>query len=126
LDGQTLLVTSKNEIIKPDTIKQLTNEGMPMFDSKKKKDRGHLYVQFEVEFPKTVPKEIQEKLKEVLPPPKEKVIEIKEGDDVEEVTLTDPNFENYTTGDTSRNEAYLSDEEERGNKNGGGGGCQTN
>jgi len=42
--------------------------------------------------------------------------------DIEEVSLSDPNFENYETGD--RNEAYLSDEEEHGG-NGGGSGCHT-
>jgi len=99
---------------------------MPIFGTKssKKGNRGNLFIQFEVEFPKKVPKEIAEKLTEILPGKSEvkKEKEEKENVDIEEVSLSDPNFENYETGD--RNEAYLSDEEEHGG-NGGGSGCHT-
>jgi len=42
---------------------------MPIFGTKssKKGNRGNLFIQFEVEFPKKVPKEIAEKLTEILP-----------------------------------------------------------
>jgi DnaJ-class molecular chaperone len=93
---------------------------MPMLGkSKKKKENGHLYIQFEVEFPKKIPDEIVEKLSEILP--KKTELEKKEGEDLEEVSLVEPNFENYDAGETNRNEAYLSDEEQEKESGGGGG-----
>jgi len=54
LDKRILIIRNKKgDIIKPDSIKQLKNEGMPSLEKpKKKKENGHLYIQFEVEFPK--------------------------------------------------------------------------
>jgi len=67
--------------------------------------------------------EIVEKLSNILP--KKTTLEKKEGEDLEEVSLIDANFDNYDSGEQNRNEAYLSDEEKEKENGGGGGGCTT-
>jgi len=93
-------------------------EGMPTY--KDPYSRGNLYITFDVEFPKKFPESISKKLEKILP---EKVALVKvEGEDLEEVTLT--NATSFKKDEGGRKEAYEEDEEnERG---GGGGGCSTN
>eukprot|EP01120_Amphizonella_sp_Union-15-10_P017274 TRINITY_DN9554_c0_g1_i1.p1 TRINITY_DN9554_c0_g1~~TRINITY_DN9554_c0_g1_i1.p1 ORF type:complete len:229 (-),score=53.99 TRINITY_DN9554_c0_g1_i1:57-743(-) len=50
LDGRVLLIkTESGEVIKPGEVREIKNEGMPI--RKHPKERGNLYVKFEIEFP---------------------------------------------------------------------------
>ena len=57
LDGRTVLLAI-DQVITPKTVKKIEGEGMKIFDKKDYMDknvkRGDLYVQFEIEFPKTL------------------------------------------------------------------------
>jgi len=66
LDKRTLLVSAeKNEVIKPNSMKQITNEGMPTYKSPF--DKGNLFIKFEVEFPTTIPEKFLDELIKILP-----------------------------------------------------------
>lgn len=51
LDGKQYLVKSqKGEVIKPGDVRTVPNLGMPTF--KRQYEKGSLYIQFQVDFPK--------------------------------------------------------------------------
>lgn len=60
LDGRKLKINI-NEVITPDTVKDIKHEGMPILDSSEK---GKLYIKFDIIFPKT--KEIKPIIPELL------------------------------------------------------------
>jgi len=124
LDKRILLVKNKiGDVIKPGQVKMLENEGMPTH--RNPFEKGHLYIKFEIEFPKRIPEDIAQKLMTMLPP-KPAVEDIKPTDDnnvVESVTLEEPKYEEHTNHHgRGSSEAYNSDDEEDGH--GGGGGIQ--
>jgi len=68
LDGRKLLVSTKSPdsvtVVKPGDFKVIREEGMPIF---KRSSKGDLYVEFDVEFPKTIPLQSHKALKKLLP-----------------------------------------------------------
>mmetsp|Transcript_5534 Transcript_5534/g.8173 ORF Transcript_5534/g.8173 Transcript_5534/m.8173 type:complete len:336 (+) Transcript_5534:84-1091(+) len=106
LDGRTLLCSSSpGEVIKPGMVKQIENEGMPIYKSPF--EHGNMFIEFEIVFPKTIPSNYIDKLNEVLPP-KEKVNSNK---NMEEVTLMEPD---YSQKEQRSSNAYDSDDEMEG------------
>lgn len=111
LDKRSLFVkTKKGLVIKPGQVMAIAKEGLPVW--KQPFEKGTLYIQFEIEFPKKIPESAQEKLEKILPP-KEKVVKSK---DMEEVSLTDAVFE--TNEKKGRGEAYDDDDHEGGGQGG--------
>jgi len=70
LDNRTLIVKSeKGDVIKPGDVRMVQSEGMPIY-KKGPYDKGNLYMQFNIEFPKPgflKDKQI-EQLEKILPP----------------------------------------------------------
>jgi len=68
LDGRKLLVSTKSPdavtVVKPGDFKVIREEGMPLW---KRGTKGDLYVEFDVEFPKTIPLQNHKALKKLLP-----------------------------------------------------------
>jgi DnaJ family protein A protein 2 len=68
LDGRILLAkSSPGELIKPQQIKCIPNEGMPKHRSPF--DKGNLLIKFEVEMPESLPEEAMQILARLLPGP---------------------------------------------------------
>jgi len=88
LDKRILFCKTKSgHIVKPGDILQISGEGFPVH--KHPSDKGNLYIEFEIDFPKKIPENIQEKLESILPP-KEKIDVTK---DMDEVSLVEAVFE---------------------------------
>jgi DnaJ family protein A protein 1 len=67
LDQRQLVITHiPGEVMKPGEIKCIMNEGMPI--SGDPHHRGKLIIQFNVNFPKSIPAELVAKLETCLPP----------------------------------------------------------
>jgi DnaJ family protein A protein 2 len=118
LDGRKLLVsTVVGEVVAPDSVKEVADEGMPVY--------GHphvfgvLFVQFEVKFPEKI--ELTEAMKKVLsgilPGPTE-VPKLEAG--MLERSITEPDMEARKARERLAKDAYDSDEE----GGGGAGGAQ--
>lgn len=125
LDKRTLVVKNKvGEVIKPGQVKMIENEGMPVH--RNPFEKGHLYIKFEIEFPKKMPNDLAEKLMALLPP-KPAVEDIKPTDEnkvTEKVTLEEPKHDerrHHHHQHGHGGDAYNSDDEEEGH---GGGGIQ--
>jgi len=117
LDDRVLVVKSeKGEVITPGEVKVVPNEGMPKHKSPF--ERGNLYIQFTIEFPKPgflKDKQIQE-LEKVLPPrrPAAKVT-----DDMETVILSKvTQNEQQRSKPTGRRQPTSDDEDEDGHQDG--------
>lgn len=66
LDGRKLLVTSeKGDVIKPNSFKMVEREGMPTY--RDPFNKGHLYINFEIEFPETLSLDLLKSIQEILP-----------------------------------------------------------
>lgn len=76
LDGRKLHVKCDGkQTVKPGQFKCIREEGLPEY---KGYGRGHLYIEFTVEFPKTLPDNVRQLLTKVLPvPPKLNLDEVK-------------------------------------------------
>lgn len=114
LDGRDLLIKqSPGQIIKPGDTKVVHSEGMPMH--KNPFERGHLYIQFEIDFPeKNFANEQQLKELETLLPNRKPFV-MPQGEHVEEVALFDydANGESQASGSGlsgSGGEAYDEDD----------------
>lgn len=112
LDGRDLLIKqTPGQIIKPGETKVVTSEGMPMH--KNPFERGHLYIQFEIDFPeKNFANESQLKELETLLPNRKPFV-MPQGEHVEEVALFDydANGESQASGSGfSGGEAYDEDD----------------
>lgn len=108
LDGRKLLVQSNpGEIIKPNSVKAIEREGMPIH--KQSFGKGHLFIKFNVQFPESysLTSEQLSLLADILPCPLNDLVP----DDYEEVNLRDIDPSTHTQ--TSR-EAYEEDEESPG------------
>jgi len=125
LDKRILIIRNKKgDIIKPDSIKQLKNEGMPSLEKPKKKERKWSFV-YSI-WSRVSKKNTYGNCRKIIKHITQKNNSWKkEGEDLEEVSLIDANFDNYDSGEQNRNEAYLSDEEKEKENGGGGGGCTT-
>jgi DnaJ-class molecular chaperone len=64
LDGRTLTLRMA-DVIKPTTVRRIPNEGLPF--PKEPTKRGELIVEFDIEFPDSLPSKVREKLGEMLP-----------------------------------------------------------
>jgi DnaJ family protein A protein 2 len=112
LDKRTLFVkTKKGMVIRPGQVMAIAKEGLPVW--KQPFEKGQLYIQFEIDFPKKIPESAQEKLEKILPP-KEKVVKSK---DMEEVSLTDAVFDSNEK--KGRGEAYDDEDDHEGGGQGG-------
>ncbi|CAG7717492.1 unnamed protein product [Allacma fusca] len=104
LDSRVLVVTAiPGEIIKPNEVKCIMNEGMPI--QRNPQEKGRLIVQFNVNFPKSLNLDLVPQLESCLPPRNEVIIP----DDAEEVTLRE--FDPKTNQRRGR-EAYYEDDDE--------------
>jgi len=122
LDGRELLVKSVNDVINPNEVRVIENEGMPTH--KKPFEKGSLFIQFEIIFPKPnqLSKE-QIKTLETLLPGRRPAPEKKEGVEFEEVTLKKSNetFDQKKSPSQQQHhqhshskEAYEEDDDEEG------------
>lgn len=120
LDGRTIHVKSKKlAVIKPGCVKMIKGEGMPKYKSPY--DKGNLLIKFEVEFPKTIPQNIQEKLLAMLPPKQGVNLQEKEKSDVEVKELEEPEVTSKEEHGHPGN-AYDEDDEHEGHRGMGGDG----
>ncbi|XP_008275021.1 dnaJ homolog subfamily A member 4 [Stegastes partitus] len=107
LDDRTLIMTSQpGEVIKPNDIKSIQNEGMPLY--KEPYEKGQLIVHFQVEFPEKdwLPEHLMYQLERLLPPRDDMIIT----DEMEEVDLCDVDV--HTQQKTYSGEAYEEDDDE--------------
>ncbi|XP_055012009.1 dnaJ homolog subfamily A member 4 isoform X2 [Boleophthalmus pectinirostris] len=84
LDNRTLVITSSpGQVIKPNDIKCIQNEGMPVY--RDPCDKGQLFVNFFIEFPEKdwLPEHLMYQLERLLPPREDVMLT----DDMEEVDL---------------------------------------
>jgi DnaJ family protein A protein 2 len=116
LDNRSLLVKSDpNTIYVPGSVKAIREEGMPYV--KNPYVFGNLYIEFDVEFPKSdqLSKEARAQLKTLLPSPPP--LDMQEMKDVEEVDLVEVDMEaekRKYAEHASSGEAYDEDDERRG------------
>lgn len=69
VDGKQIRVISPaNAVTKPGSTMRFASQGLPKID-KPDDERGDLFLQIDVEFPKTIPSQIQHILKRCLPEP---------------------------------------------------------
>jgi DnaJ-class molecular chaperone len=116
LDGRNLVVTSApGEVLLPDTVKVILNEGMPHRGDAYQK--GRLFVKFEVIFPRAseLTPELKAAVLTALPPPDE-AAGIDPGDEnTYQVSMKDSemkHFEQASDRRETRREAYRGDEDE--------------
>jgi len=116
LDERTLYVKSeKGEVITPGEVKMIPNEGMPKHKSPFEK--GNLYIQFNVEFPKPgVLKDSQLQQLEKLLPPRRPVP--KPNSEYEEVSLAKVATEKGGRGPEGARRRATSDEEDEDEQQG--------
>jgi DnaJ-class molecular chaperone len=125
LDGRNLVVrSSPGQVIIPDAVKVIDNEGMPHRGDSYQK--GKLYVKFEVVFPKgsQLTPELKAAFIAALPPPDEAAALDENDDNTYPVTMKDSDlkqFEQAKSSSDRRREAYNDDDDDRG---GGGHGAQ--
>jgi len=92
LDGRKLILSTKSpdsvNVVKPGDFKVIRDEGMPIF---KRSTKGDLYVEFDVEFPKTIPIQSHKALRKLLPSrtPEEEKSSVHANDYQEHVHLDD-------------------------------------
>ncbi|KAJ4895672.1 Chaperone protein dnaJ 3 [Raphanus sativus] len=92
LDGRNLLIKSNpGEVVKPDSYKAISDEGMPIYQRPFMK--GKLYIHFTVEFPDSLSPDQTKALESVLPKPSTTQLSDMEIDECEETTLHDVNIE---------------------------------
>jgi len=118
LDGRVLLVKSDaGTVYEHNCMKVIRDEGMPM--AKNPTQTGNLYIEFLVEFPKSITPEQRKLLKKALPKPESMDDDDYDPEEVEEVELqnVDMDAERRKFAEARRGEAYDEDE-------GGGGGQQ--
>ncbi|WZZ21842.1 hypothetical protein YC2023_123229 [Brassica napus] len=98
LDKRQLLIkSSPGEVVKPDSYRAITDEGMPMHQRPFMK--GKLYIHFTVDFPDSLSPDQTKAIEAVLPKPKADLSDM-EIDECEETTLHDVNI-----GDEMRRKA---------------------
>ncbi|XP_057954330.1 dnaJ protein homolog [Malania oleifera] len=92
LDNRQLLIKSNpGEVVKPDQLKAINDEGMPIYQ--RSFMRGNLYLHFTVDFPDSLSLDQCKALEAVLPPRTSAKLTDMELDECEETTLHDVNIE---------------------------------
>jgi DnaJ family protein A protein 2 len=114
LDGRILVVKSEPGIVtKPGDFKAIMNEGMP--HPKSIFQKGNLYIEFNVEFPKSgmLPENTLKLIKKILPASEHKDDDIIVPPEHDECTLTDVDMEaeRRKFAEQQHREAYDEDEE---------------
>jgi len=114
LDSRKLLIKSNSgEIIKPGDVKEIPNEGMPLW--KHPFDKGLLIIKFNVKFPESIPPQAAQILSSALPLP-EPLPPLEMGE-FEEAYLQDYGVSNAGNSYArKRQEAYEEDEEQGGSR----------
>lgn len=113
LDNRTLIIsTQPGEVIKPNDIKSIQNEGMPIY--KEPYEKGQLIVQFQVEFPEKhwLPEHLMYQLERLLPSREDLLIV----DEMEEVDLCEVDV--HSQQKTYSGEAYDEDDDDEGPRSG--------
>ena len=112
LDGRSLLIKSNpGEVVKPDSYKAISDEGMPIYQRPFMK--GKLYIHFTVEFPDSLSPDQTKALEAVLPKPSTAQLSDMEIDECEETTLHDVNIEDEMRRKAqAQREAYDDDDED--------------
>ncbi|KAM9808315.1 dnaJ homolog subfamily A member 4 [Neosynchiropus ocellatus] len=106
LDNRTLVITSQpGEVIKPNDIKCVQNEGMPIY--RNPYEKGQLLIQFQVAFPEKhwLPEHLMYQLERLLPAREDVMVT----DDMEEADLCE--VEPWSEQRSYSREAYDEDEE---------------
>uniref|UniRef100_A0A1J3GAX7 Chaperone protein dnaJ 2 n=1 Tax=Noccaea caerulescens TaxID=107243 RepID=A0A1J3GAX7_NOCCA len=112
LDGRNLLIKSNpGEVVKPDSYKAISDEGMPIYQRPFMK--GKLYIHFTVEFPDSLSPDQTKAIEAVLPKPSTTQLSDMEIDECEETTLHDVNMEDEMRRKAqAQREAYDDDEDD--------------
>lgn len=116
MDGRTILINSKKgEVIKPNTLKAVSDEGMPLESNPTQ--HGRLFVSFNIVFPidGTLSSDKILALNSLLPPSERVPFDeskMSEDDIVDRVTLTEINLDNFGKASAGAGTSYDSDEEE--------------
>ncbi|XP_076358209.1 dnaJ homolog subfamily A member 2-like isoform X1 [Tachypleus tridentatus] len=113
LDGRDLIIRHPpGEVVKPDTIKGIQGEGMPIY--RDPFEKGNLYIKLDVEFPPDhfIEEEKLKLLEKLLP--KRPPCHIPQGEHVEEVDLHDYDPNTRSQGAGRSTEAYESDDDDTG------------
>ena len=114
LDGREILIKSKEgDIIKPNVPKTIHECGMPFFESPFR--FGHLYIHFDIVFPKVLDDNQRNELTKLFPKAGMEIDDdksIKEKYNMEEYKESDRNV--YATGGTKKRKDSNDEEEERG------------
>ncbi|KAJ0028951.1 hypothetical protein NQD34_003948 [Periophthalmus magnuspinnatus] len=106
LDNRTLIINSApGQVIKPNDIKCIQNEGMPIY--KDPYEKGQLLVNFQIEFPEKewLPEHLMYQLERLLPQREDVMLT----DDMEEVDLSDVDVQAQQR--KQQGEAYEEDED---------------
>ncbi|XP_033824391.1 dnaJ homolog subfamily A member 4 [Periophthalmus magnuspinnatus] len=106
LDNRTLIINSApGQVIKPNDIKCIQNEGMPIY--KDPYEKGQLFVNFQIEFPEKewLPEHLMYQLERLLPQREDVMLT----DDMEEVDLSDVDVQAQQR--KQQGEAYEEDED---------------
>ncbi|KAJ0241648.1 Chaperone protein dnaJ 3 [Hirschfeldia incana] len=119
LDGRNLLIKSNpGEVVKPDSYKAISDEGMPIYQRPFMK--GKLYVHFTVEFPDSLNPDQTKAIEAVLPKASTTQLSDMEIDECEETTLHDVNIEDEMRRKAqAQREAYHDDEDDDDDHPGG-------
>ncbi|CAA7048548.1 unnamed protein product [Microthlaspi erraticum] len=113
LDGRNLLIKSNpGEVVKPDSYKAISDEGMPIYQRPFMK--GKLYIHFTVEFPDSLSPDQTKAVEAVLPKPSTSQLSDMEIDECEEATLHDVNNieDEMRRKAQAQREAYDDDEDD--------------
>ncbi|KAI9593876.1 hypothetical protein BDF19DRAFT_471779 [Syncephalis fuscata] len=121
LDNRQLLVNIiPGEVIKPDEVKAVAEEGMPV---QRHHSRGNLYIKFSIDFPEpnwATPEQMQQ-LETILP--SRKAIEPPNGKEVEEVVLSHLDASQRSKAERGMNGGPDDDEDDDGHGHGPGVQC---
>jgi len=115
LDDRELLIKSeKGDIVKPDDVRLIENEGMPQH--KRPFEKGNLYIHFTIEFPKAgslTPQQMKQ-LEDILPPrrPPPKVTEEMEEYELKKVPESTQRGAGGKGQQQRRGESYDEDEDQ--------------
>lgn len=111
LDNRVLKIeVPAGEVIKSDSVKQILDEGMPQHGNPFNK--GGLFVAFKVKFPKTLPMNVVDQLRKILPAANAPML----SGDEEEVVMNEVDMSQFGRGASGGRSAHAEDEsdDERG------------
>ena len=65
IDGRTIPLKMTDQVIRPDTVRRIAGEGLPL--PKQPAARGDLIVEFNIEFPNALSPSVRSKIADLLP-----------------------------------------------------------